>query len=285
VSPRRGVRAALSPPPRPVRKPSAVGSDVDVCDCDSSFGRRRIAGDRRQAAVGSYRPERGRRATAGCVHCGRGPTSAWSCVSHAGRPVGIVIVEDDVRAVAADARLARGARRRDDGRPSRGRELHDDSAGHAAGAVHENPVAGKGRCRLAERLIGRQRGNGQPGRRLPRNGGRLPRDQCGRSDDQLRPRALVPQRHRMSEDLVTRCEARHVVARCDDDPRRLDAKRQRWSPADLPVADPDDLVPVADLPRAPRSRPRPAQEFPAPAARARARRRRTRRCRRLASDA
>jgi hypothetical protein len=26
----------------------------------------------------------------------------------------------------------------------------------------------------------------------------------------------------------------------------LDAERERWSPADLPVADPDDLVPVAD---------------------------------------
>ena len=50
----------------------------------------------------------------------------------------------------------------------------------------------------------------------------------------------------MSEDLVTPCEARYVVARCDDNSRRLDAKRQRWSPADLPVAHPDDLVPVAD---------------------------------------
>jgi hypothetical protein len=156
------------------------------------------------------------------------------------------IVEDDLRAVAADARLARGARRRDDGRPSRGRELHDDSAGHAAGAVDENPLAGRGRRRLAERLIRGQRGYRQRGRRFPRNGGRLPRDQCGRSDEQLRPGALLAQRHRMSEDLVTRCEARHVVARCDDDPCRLDAKRQRWSPADLPVADADDLVPVAN---------------------------------------
>jgi hypothetical protein len=169
--------------------------------------------------------------------------------------------------------------------PSRGRELHNDSAGHAAGAMHENPLAGRGRRCLAERLIGGQRGNRQRGRRLPWNGGRLPGDQCGRSDEQLRPRALVPQRHRMTEDLVTRCEARHVVARCDDDSRRLDAKRERWLPADFPVADPDGLVQLPTLLRAPRSRPRPARGSPAPPTRARARRRRTRRCRRLASDA
>jgi hypothetical protein len=54
----------------------------------------------------------------------------------------------------------------------------------------------------------------------------------------------------MGEDLVARCEARHVLADGGDDAGRLDAERQRWSEADVPVADPDDLVPVADACRA-----------------------------------
>jgi hypothetical protein len=63
------------------------------------------------------------------------PCPPRRCVSHAGRPVGIVIVEYDTRALVAHARLARGARGRDDGRSSRDRELHGESAGHAAGTI------------------------------------------------------------------------------------------------------------------------------------------------------
>jgi hypothetical protein len=151
-----------------------------------------------------------------------------------------------MRAVAADARLARGARSRDDGGPPRDRELRGESTGDAAGAVHEDPLADRGACGLAERLVGGERGHREGGGYLPRNGGRFPGDECGRSNKPLRPRALVSQRQWVSEHLVARCEACHVLANRVDNARRLDAQRQRWSAADVPVAHPDDLVPVAD---------------------------------------
>jgi hypothetical protein len=77
-------------------------------------------------------------------------------------------------------------------------------------------------------------------------GGRLRRDKRGRSNKPLRPRPLVSQRQWVSEHLVTRYEARHVLADCGDNSRCFDAEHQRWSAADIPLADPDDLVPVAD---------------------------------------
>ena len=63
----------------------------------------------------------------------------------------IVVVEYDMRAIAADARSTRRARRRDDGGSSRDRELHDEAAGDAAGAVYENPLARRGRCGFCEK--------------------------------------------------------------------------------------------------------------------------------------
>jgi hypothetical protein len=56
----------------------------------------------------------------------------------------------------------------------------------------------------------------------------------------------VSQRQWVGEHLVARCEARHLLADSSDDAGHLDAERQRWSAADVPVADPDDLVPVPD---------------------------------------
>jgi hypothetical protein len=50
----------------------------------------------------------------------------------------------------------------------------------------------------------------------------------------------------VGEHLVARCQARHVLADRGDDTRRLDAERQRRPAAHVPVADPDELVPVAD---------------------------------------
>jgi hypothetical protein len=57
---------------------------------------------------------------------------------------------------------------------------------------------------------------------------------------------MVSQRHWVGEHLVARGQARHVLADRGDDSRSLDAERQRWSAADVPIANPNDLVPVAD---------------------------------------
>ncbi len=148
-------------------EPCAVGSDVDVCDLHPSFGRRRIAGDRCQAAVVCHGLQRDRRAAGGGVHGGPDATAPRGCVSHAGRPLGIVIVEHDARAVPADPRRAGGACRGDHGRSSRDRQLHGQSAGDAAGAVHQHPLAGRGRCGRCERLVGGERGHRERGRLLP----------------------------------------------------------------------------------------------------------------------
>src|SRR5581483_9470585 len=72
------------------------------------------------------------------------------------------------------------------------------------------------------------------------------RNKRGGSDEPLRPRALVSQWHWVGEDLVARCEACHLFADSVDDSRRLDAERQRRPVTDVPVTEPDDLVPVAD---------------------------------------
>ena len=50
----------------------------------------------------------------------------------------------------------------------------------------------------------------------------------------------------MGEHLVARCEARHVLAGRVNDPGRFNPEGQRRPPADIPVADADELVPVAD---------------------------------------
>ena len=148
--------------------------------------------------------------------------------------------------VAANARRARGARRRDDSRAPRDRELDGELSGDAAGAVDEKPFPWPDRGGLGKRLVGGECRHREGGRRRPRDGGRLPRDERGRSDEPLRPRALVSQRQWVSEHLVARCEACHVLADRVDNAGRLDTQRQRWSAADVPVARPDDLVPVAD---------------------------------------
>jgi hypothetical protein len=157
-----------------------------------------------------------------------------------------VIVDDETRAVVADAHGTRGARRRDDGRSARDRELHDESAGHAAGAVHKDPLPGGGWCDLGERLVRGECRHRERGRGVPGDGGRLRGDKRGRSDKPLRPRPLVSQRQRVSEHIVTRYETRHILADGGDNSRCLDAEHQRWSAADIPLADPDDLVPAAN---------------------------------------
>src|ERR671934_222093 len=83
------------------------------------------------------------------------------------------------RGVAADARSTRRARGRDDGGSSRDRELHDEAAGDAAGAVNENPLAGRARCGFCEHLVGGERGHWEGGRDFPGNAGRLSCNDCG----------------------------------------------------------------------------------------------------------
>ncbi|HEX5878938.1 MAG TPA: hypothetical protein VF468_11550, partial [Actinomycetota bacterium] len=56
----------------------------------------------------------------------------------------------------------------------------------------------------------------------------------------------MPKRHGVGEHLVARCQAPHVLADRGDDTRCLDAERQRRSAANVPVACPDELVPVGD---------------------------------------
>src|SRR5919197_5799193 len=50
----------------------------------------------------------------------------------------------------------------------------------------------------------------------------------------------------MREHLVAECETRYLLADRGDDTCRFDAEHQRWLSADVPAADADDLVPVAD---------------------------------------
>jgi hypothetical protein len=157
-----------------------------------------------------------------------------------------VVVEHDARAVAANPRRAGGARRRDDSGSASDRQLHGQSAGDAAGAVHQHPLAVWGGCGRLQRLVGGERGHRERGRLLPWDGGRLARHQRGRREQPLCPRALVAQRHGVGEHLVARYQAGHVLADHGDHTRRLDAQRQRRSAAHVPVACPDELVPVGD---------------------------------------
>src|SRR4029453_3736809 len=142
----------------------------------------------------------------------RRPWSATAC-SAVAAPLGAAFTAAPTPWGPARAGRAR-ARGPAAGRSSRARELHGESAGHAAGAVHKDPLPGGGWCDLGERLVRgecrhRARGGGVPG-----GGGRLRRDKRSRSDKRLRPRPLVSQRQRVSEHLVTRDEARHVLADC-----------------------------------------------------------------------
>jgi hypothetical protein len=50
----------------------------------------------------------------------------------------------------------------------------------------------------------------------------------------------------MGENLVSRCEARYLLADGGDDTCRFDAECQRWLSPDVPFADAHDLVPVTD---------------------------------------
>jgi hypothetical protein len=54
----------------------------------------------------------------------------------------------------------------------------------------------------------------------------------------------------VSEHVVTRRNVHDLVADRFDDACRLDTERQRRLPADVPVADADDVVPVANARRA-----------------------------------
>jgi hypothetical protein len=106
--------------------------------------------------------------------------------------------------------------------------------------------AGRHRCDLGERLIGGERGHVKRGCHLPGNGGRLSRDECGWSDERFRPGALVSQRQWLGAHLVARCEGRHLQADRDHDAGRLDPEGQRRLAADVPAANADDLIPVAN---------------------------------------
>jgi hypothetical protein len=112
--------------------------------------------------------------------------------------------------------------------------------------VHQHPLADRDRGGLGERLVGGERRHRERGRGLPPDDGRLARDQRGRREEPLRPRALVAQRQWVGEHLVARCQARYVLADRGDNSRCLDAERQRRLAAHVPVADPDELVPVGD---------------------------------------
>src|SRR5262249_41929300 len=133
----------------------AVGSDVDVRDLDTSFRRRWVTGGRRETATVGHGAPCGRGTTPGrgyggrgtppgCVYGGVDTASVGGRVSYPGRPVGVVIVDDEMCAVAAHALRATRARGRDDDRFSRDRELRHEAAGDASAAVHQHPAAGRG---------------------------------------------------------------------------------------------------------------------------------------------
>jgi hypothetical protein len=89
-------------------------------------------------------------------------------------------------------------------------------------------------------------GTGNAAANLPRNRIRLAHDECGGSDQPLRPGALLTQGQRMGEHFVAWREARHLFANGDDDACRLDPENERRLAADIPGTYSDDLVPVAD---------------------------------------
>ena len=61
-----------------------------------------------------------------------------------------------------------------------------------------------------------------------------------------RPRPVTPQRQRMCQHLVALAQPGRVRAGLCDRPGRLGPERHRSRTTDLPAADPDKLVPVAD---------------------------------------
>src|SRR5262249_48556251 len=72
------------------------------------------------------------------------------------------------------------------------------------------------------------------------------RDGRGRRKQLLRPRAVPPEWQRMCEYLVAFAQVGHIGADRCDRPGCFRPERHGGRAADLPAADPDEIVPVAD---------------------------------------
>src|SRR5207244_147271 len=138
------------------------------------------------------------------------------------------------------------ARGRDhSGASSRG-ELDEQATRDSAGSVDDDPAAALDPERLVECLSRSERRNGKRSAGFPCRLWRPDRDGRRRRKHPPRPRPVTPERQRMCDHLVALAQLGHTGAGGYDRPGRLRPERHRSRAADLPAADPDQLVPVAD---------------------------------------
>ena len=159
-------------------------------------------------------------------------------------PLGVVIVDDDVRAERHHPRRAALARGRDHPGAAVRRELDDHPAGDAAGAVDQDRFTGLNVERLGHHLLSRQRGNGERSRLCPGGVAGLLGHQACWGDQPLGPAALVGQRERMCHHGCAGGGPLDPRADPDDLACGLDAESQGRDAPDVPTAGANELVPV-----------------------------------------
>ena len=129
---------------------------------------------------------------------------------------------------------------------ARRRQSNEQRAGHPARTVDEDQVVRAHRQGSVDHLRGGQGRNGERCSGLPREGARLSREQRRRCDQQGRPSSLIPQREGMAEHLIARLPVLDGISDRRNGPGGLNAERHRRASTDVPLARPDELLPVAD---------------------------------------
>ena len=114
----------------------------------------------------------------------------------------VVVVDHVARPERGYPLPAGRARRRDDPGAAQRGQGDEQPAGDPAGPVDEELLAGADVERIAEDLLGGERGHREGGRGLPAGTPRFPGEQPGRGDQPGRPRPLVPQWHRIGDDRI-----------------------------------------------------------------------------------
>ena len=157
-----------------------------------------------------------------------------------------MIVEHVGRSQPAQALMAGRSSGRDHLGAARRGQSNEQRAGHPAPTVDEDQVVRAHRQGSVDHLRGGQGRNGERCSGLPREGGRLSREHRRRGDQQGRPGSLIPQREGMAKHLIARLPVLDGISDRRDGPGGLDAERHRRGAADVPLARPDELLPVAD---------------------------------------
>jgi hypothetical protein len=123
---------------------------------------------------------------------------------------------------------------------------NEQRAGHPAPTIDEDQVVRAHRQGCVDDLRGGQGRNGERCSGLPREGGRLSREHSSRGNQQGRPGSLIPQREGVAEHLIPRLPVLDGNSDRLYGPGSFDAERHWRGAADVPLARPDELLPVAD---------------------------------------